>query len=147
MVHLQYITGLSLLLILVCLKSSNAIRCYQCNSYADKRCSDTDIAKYKTELEMDCPNMSPPGSEPGTKYKLCRKIKQVIDFEVNGLQPESRIIRTCGWDDSHYKNKCYQRSGFGGRQEVCACEEDGCNSSSALYASVALLMGLLIVHL
>ncbi|KAJ3645560.1 hypothetical protein Zmor_023205 [Zophobas morio] len=146
--HLQYVIGLSFLIVLVYFKSSNAIKCFECNSVNDKRCSDDDIEKYKTDLETDCDSKSSPlGAESGTKYKLCRKIKQVIDFEVNGLQPESRVIRTCGWDDSQYKNKCYHRSGFGGRQEVCACEEDGCNSSSAVYASLALLIGLLAIHL
>lgn len=45
---------------------------------------DHDIEKYKTELEKDCPTTKPPGAIEGTHFKLCRKIKQVIDFEVNG---------------------------------------------------------------
>ncbi|KAJ8944439.1 hypothetical protein NQ318_002136 [Aromia moschata] len=59
--------------------------------------------------------------------------------------PESRVIRTCGYDDSQYANRCYQRSGFGGRQEVCACQEDGCNRSSAIVASASLVVGLLVL--
>lgn len=46
------------------------------------------------------------------------------------VPPDTRVIRSCGWDDSQYKNRCYHRSGFGGRQEVCACEEDLCNGSN-----------------
>lgn len=48
------------------------------------------------------------------------------------VPPDSRVIRGCGWDDSAYKNKCYQRSGFGGRLEVCACELDNCNGAVSL---------------
>lgn len=44
---------------------------------------------------------------------------------------DTRIIRICGWDDSSYKGKCYHRSGFGGRQEVCSCETDNCNGAKA----------------
>lgn len=47
---------------------------------------------------------------------------------------DSRVIRGCGWDDSSYKNKCYQRSGFGGRLEVCACENDNCNGAESISA-------------
>jgi hypothetical protein len=37
--------------------------------------------------------------------------------------------------------RCYQRAGFGGRQEVCSCEEDFCNSAPGL-SSVSALMAL-----
>ncbi len=52
------------------------------------------------------------------------------------VPPDTRIIRGCGSEDSSYRNKCYQRSGFGGRQEVCACDQDNCNSSTALKSSL-----------
>lgn len=68
-------------------------------------------------------------------------------FELNYflVQPDNRVIRTCGWDDSQYKNKCYQRSGFGGRQEVCACDKDNCNGSYIVTASAALVAGFVIL--
>lgn len=59
--------------------------------------------------------------------------------------PDSRVIRTCGWDDSQHKNRCYQRSGFGGRQEVCACDKDGCNGSNLATVSFALVAGLVVL--
>lgn len=52
---------------------------------------------------------------------------------------DTRIIRGCGWDDSSFKGKCYQRSGFGGRQEVCACESDNCNGAPSLGVSRSLV--------
>lgn len=60
---------------------------------------------------------------------------------------DTRIIRGCGWDDSNHKNKCYQRSGFGGRQEVCACESDNCNAAGGLRSwplLLAVVSGLLV---
>lgn len=78
----------------------------------------------------------------GVSYTFCRKITQVIEFSVNNLPPDSRVIRGCGWDDSAYKNKCYQRSGFGGRLEVCACELDNCNGAVSL-KSINSILGFL----
>lgn len=57
------------------------------------------------------------------------------------VPPDSRIIRACGWDDSTYKDKCYQRSGFGGRQEVCACsDKDNCNGSQSLLSASLIIL-------
>jgi hypothetical protein len=56
------------------------------------------------------------------------------------VPPDSRVIRGCGWDDSNYKGKCYQRSGFGGRQEVCACYEDECNGAGTMSLTIGSIM-------
>ncbi|XP_044758949.1 uncharacterized protein LOC123316788 [Coccinella septempunctata] len=130
-----------LVTLFVCFEQSIALKCYECNSATDKRCLGDENNKLSDDLKITCLDKSPHGDHP---YVLCRKIKQVIDFEVNGLKPDSRIIRTCGWDTSSYQNRCYHRSGFGGRQEVCACEGDGCNGSSTIYSSATLLGSLLI---
>lgn len=63
------------------------------------------------------------------------------------MPADTRIIRGCGWDDSTYKNKCYQRSGFGGRQEVCSCDHDNCNGSSVLKSSFVGVLALSVVML
>ncbi|XP_019868729.1 uncharacterized protein LOC109597479 [Aethina tumida] len=125
-----------LLIAIICVKTGFAISCYECNSATDKRCLGDEHNRLSDDLKKPCPERS------GQPYKLCRKIKQMIDFEVNGLQPDSRVIRTCGYDDSTYKDRCYQRSGFGGRQEVCTCETEGCNSGIALLPSMYMLLGL-----
>lgn len=49
------------------------------------------------------------------------------------VPPETRVIRTCGYDESNYKGRCYQRGGFGGRQEVCSCLTDKCNSATTVF--------------
>ncbi|KAK6627812.1 hypothetical protein RUM44_010291 [Polyplax serrata] len=115
-----------------------AIRCYECNSHNDSRCA-MDIPP--ESLQKDCQEHT-----EGSKYTMCRKITQSIDFEVNGLQPDSRIIRSCGWEESNYKGRCYQRSGFGGRQEVCSCLTDLCNAATSHNIPVATVAVLTIIQ-
>ncbi|XP_076277353.1 UPAR/Ly6 domain-containing protein crok [Lasioglossum baleicum] len=101
---------------------TDAMQCYLCNSHNDSRCSD----KIPPDaLKRDCADL-----KDGAKYTMCRKITQVIEFSVNGLPADTRVIRGCGWVETSYKGKCYQRSGFGGRQEVCSCLEDYCNAAT-----------------
>lgn len=99
-----------------------AVRCYDCNSHNDSRCAEDEPPE---ELKVDCSS-----KRDGAKYTMCRKIVQTIEFSVNGLPPNRRVIRGCGWDESNYKGNCYQRGGFGGRQEVCSCLEDFCNAAT-----------------
>lgn len=110
-----------------------SLKCYECNSHNDSRCAQE---MPPSQLEKDCSTHQ----NEAHKYTLCRKIVQTIEYEVNGLQPDTRVIRSCGWDDTTYKNACYQRSGFGGRQEVCSCTTDLCNSSPSQY-STSFLVG------
>lgn len=119
---------ISVVLLSLFASQGEAIRCFECNSHNDTRCSQDIPPK---ELSIECGDR-----RGGATYKFCRKITQVIEFSVNSLPPDSRVIRGCGWDDSNYKGKCYQRSGFGGRQEVCACYEDECNGTGTMSLTV-----------
>ena len=42
---------------------------------------------------------------------------------------EERILRRCGYDESKYPDGCFYRGGLGGRQRVCSCKTDDCNSA------------------
>ncbi|XP_053694588.1 uncharacterized protein LOC128742288 [Sabethes cyaneus] len=139
MAVLQSIILASVLLLMFVVQRGDAIKCYVCNSAEDSQCS-YDIPP--SEMQTDCDTY-----KDGNKYTFCRKIIQSIEFSVNNLPPDTRVIRGCGWDESTYKGKCYQRSGFGGRQEVCACYEDNCNSATSLQATVGLLLAATIVFL
>ncbi|XP_071566864.1 uncharacterized protein [Temnothorax nylanderi] len=110
------------IILFLCYNGVNAMQCYQCNSRNNSQCADL---VPPDSMKIDCSDL-----KDGAKYTMCRKITQVIEFSVNGLPPDTRVIRGCGWDESNYKNKCYQRSGFGGRQEVCSCLTDYCNSAT-----------------
>jgi hypothetical protein len=127
MAVMQSIVFASAVILVLLVNEGSAIRCFECNSYNDTRCAHD---KPPQDLSVECGN-----HHRGVTYTFCRKIKQVIEFSVNQLPADTRIIRGCGWDDSAYKDKCYQRSGFGGRQEVCACPKDDCNSSTVLQSS------------
>ncbi|XP_032668599.1 uncharacterized protein LOC116842888 isoform X1 [Odontomachus brunneus] len=113
------VIALCSIFLLVCHNGVEAMQCYQCNSRNNSQCADN---KPPDTMKIDCSDL-----KDGSKYTMCRKITQVIEFSVNGLPPDTRVIRGCGWDESNYKGKCYQRSGFGGRQEVCSCLTDYCN--------------------
>lgn len=73
--------------------------------------------------------------------KLKTMVSDLLNWLNSAVPADTRIIRGCGWDDSNYKNKCYQRSGFGGRQEVCACESDNCNAAGTVRMSTATFGG------
>uniref|UniRef100_U5ES22 Putative secreted protein n=1 Tax=Corethrella appendiculata TaxID=1370023 RepID=U5ES22_9DIPT len=126
----------SVFLVIFIVDKGSAIKCFECNSHNDTKCAD-DIPP--DSLSVECGD-----HKHGVTYTFCRKITQVIEFSVNSLPPDSRVIRGCGWDDSNYKGKCYQRSGFGGRQEVCACYEDNCNSASTASIALGLILSTLL---
>lgn len=117
----RYILAITCLLAILGYCGINAMQCYLCNSHNDSRCEDDHPPD---ALKKDCSDL-----KDGAKYTMCRKITQVIEFSVNGLPADKRVIRGCGWDESNHKGKCYQRSGFGGRQEVCSCLTDYCNAA------------------
>lgn len=132
MSSLQSVCLVSLLVIAVFINKGDAIRCFECNSAEDLTCSHDNPPD---SMSVDCND-----HKDGNKYTFCRKIVQIIEFPVNNLPPDNRVIRGCGWDESSYKGKCYQRSGFGGRQEVCACYDDNCNGASTLSVTFGVLL-------
>ncbi|XP_050532564.1 uncharacterized protein LOC126900698 [Daktulosphaira vitifoliae] len=101
-----------------------SIKCYVCNTHNDTNCAKEILPD---SFKVDCYSL--PIEENQLKnYTMCRKSIQSIEHRVNGLKADkNRIIRTCAWDDSMYKNKCYHRSGFGGKSDVCSCSVDYCN--------------------
>lgn len=118
----------SVMVLCLFVQKGSAIRCFECNSHNDTRCAD---AIPPETLSKECGE-----HKHGNKFLFCRKITQIIEFAVNNLPPDSRVIRGCGYDESAYKGKCYSRAGFGGRQEVCSCYLDNCNSADAVKSTV-----------
>lgn len=64
--------------ILFLLILGNALKCYECNSYNQKECwvpkpNSTNISI------VDCEE-----KKKDSKFVACRKVLQIIDFEVNG---------------------------------------------------------------
>lgn len=56
---------------------AEALECFVCNSYSDSRCADKEPNK---ALIQKCDMLS----SGGTKYTMCRKTVQTIEFGVNG---------------------------------------------------------------
>ncbi|CAH2044219.1 unnamed protein product, partial [Iphiclides podalirius] len=116
----------------------SAIMCYECNSATNTHCSDAVLPE---SLKRNCSE-----HDRGVTHTLCRKIVQQVEHSVNGRYPESRVIRSCGWDETKYKGMCYHRAGYGGRQEVCSCLSDFCNGTQGLIVSNTLLVTTLLAY-
>ncbi|CAG9798656.1 unnamed protein product [Chironomus riparius] len=139
MASIQYLILASAIVMLMLAHEGHAIRCFDCNSHTDVGCSDKAPPK---DFEKDCSE-----HKNGPKYTFCRKITQIIEFSVNNLPPDTRTIRSCGYEVGNYPNKCYQRSGFGGRQEVCACDGDLCNGAVKIKATLGVLLAVLVAFI
>ncbi|KAH8240800.1 hypothetical protein KR026_005615 [Drosophila bipectinata] len=139
---MQYIYVISALILAIAVQQGSAIKCFVCNSHKDANCA-LDIPP--ESLQKDCDEQHSSRGKGIPTY--CRKITQIIEFSVNSLPPDSRVIRTCGYQNQTSTNYCYQRAGFGGRQVVCSCDTDNCNGTGAMSASVvgvAAMVGLLL---
>ncbi|XP_054267361.1 protein quiver-like [Macrosteles quadrilineatus] len=118
--------------------SADAIKCYECNSYNDSRCSDE---VPPTETEINCTTVN----NTRVAYVLCRKIVQSVNLYK--LPSDSRVIRSCGWENSSHSDSCYLKSGEGYSQEVCSCTSDLCNSSdtlSSIFGVLAVTLSLML---
>ncbi|XP_063829726.1 uncharacterized protein LOC135079028 [Ostrinia nubilalis] len=124
--------GITIIFLCAIIKYGSSIMCYECNSATNSYCTD---AVLPDSLKRNCSE-----HDRGVTHTLCRKIVQHVEFGINGQLPASRVIRSCGWDETKYKGACYHRSGYGGRQEVCSCTKDFCNGSQENSATLALLI-------
>lgn len=61
-------------------------------------------------------------------------------MNIFSVPANTRVIRSCGYNTQQYQHTCYKRHGFGGRQIVCACENnDHCNHSNSLNSPIMLI--------
>jgi len=124
---------LQVLLIAIAFHSGDAIKCFVCNSdegYQGEACRNVEpyVNNTNSDLVKDCSTQ--PRSVQGD-YVRCRIIVQDIDGK-------SRVVRSCAtWPDPSKPNRCIDRTGTAKiKIQYCECEGDGCNGSSALYASL-----------
>jgi len=121
------------LLLLFAVASAQAFNCHQCNSNtegqedcASHEFGDEDGNALITGYLTACPS-------DGNDYNKCRKIEQYI-------RGERSVIRTCGHHTSetkeNYNKGCYTTVLEEYSTEVCSCEVEGCNGSSALSSSL-----------
>nr|AAY66937.1 hypothetical protein [Ixodes scapularis] len=113
-----------------------AIECYVCNSKDTPEWVDKPDASHL----KNCSEM-----EKGSMYTACRKMDINVDFPVNGLPEQKRVVRQCavvGEPD----RPCYYKAGFGGRVNVCHCFDNKCNGAGlpGLAGAAVLALPLLI---
>jgi len=125
--------------LMIMVQEGEGVVCFECNSHNDTRCA---LKPPPEELAVECGNKHDKYSQ---QYTFCRKILQIIEFSVNNLPPETRTIRSCAFEKRGFENKCYQRSGFGGRQEVCGCLTDRCNGAEKFKATFGVLLAAIVV--
>lgn len=139
MASIQYLIFGCAIVLLMLAHEGHAIKCFTCNSHTDKGCDEKEPPE---QYAKECSEQ-----RNGPKYTFCRKITQIIEFSVNNLPPDTRTIRSCGFEEGNYKNRCYQRSGFGGRQEVCACDGELCNGAVKVKATLGVLLATLVAFI
>ncbi|KAJ2940381.1 hypothetical protein O0L34_g58 [Tuta absoluta] len=115
---------MSIFLTLCFYHSSDAVKCFYCNSANNSACLDLHLRKMNAIVPVvDCAR-----SLPGmiTKDELfCRKITQTI-LHVDKT-PEVRVTRGCGWVKS--KRACYNNDNKDHLETVCQCFGDMCNAA------------------
>jgi hypothetical protein len=111
------------------------IKCYQCNSFYDKGCSD--FFDNRTYPLIPCPSNA----------TMCRKIIQETYYDDHW---DVRYIRQCGvfGDVGPREGRwCFERrSTFGVRLKICHCDnKDGCNVASSIIRDNSVLTFFLIL--
>lgn len=103
-----------------------AIHCHVCNSHHNPDCASTEKVETHDHFLQDCSKLP-----NGERYSYCRKIEQDIP-EIpgpGGTEAHTRIIRQCGYYNASSMGCTKAGMVNGGKQEICSCNEDGCNGA------------------
>lgn len=118
-------------------KSTEAIRCYYCNSPNNSAC--LDVNQYDEELRsriipvVHCESAI---SSPVSVNFFCRKIVQTIFYSKT--KSEVRVTRGCGWVRHH--KECYRADNQDHLETACQCFTDHCNTGSIHTLSLTALL-------
>ncbi|KAJ8971319.1 hypothetical protein NQ314_000761 [Rhamnusium bicolor] len=131
------VTLTSLVVFFILIQEGFSIKCWDCRSDADPKCSDP--FDNTTFAITDCQTLKPLDYLPNVKATMCRKMRQ----KVNGVW---KYIRSCAYlgepgiqGDERF---CLMRTGtYNIFMEYCTCNtKDGCNTSSSLRISKILIL-------
>ncbi|CAH0564145.1 unnamed protein product [Brassicogethes aeneus] len=134
----------SVILLFFVVKESNSIKCWDCRSDIDPKCSDP--FENKSFAITDCNTLGNLDTYPNVRPTLCRKIRQ----KVHGVW---KYVRSCAYlgepgiqGDERF---CLMRTGtYNIFMEYCTCNtKDGCNTSSQMFVSHKLLISSIFVVL
>ncbi|GIY77935.1 protein quiver [Caerostris darwini] len=118
----RFCLGLTcLFFIFLKLNSVSGLLCYVCST--------------KNENERDCDDITLDSDKylqncTAPKNVTCRVQVQWIDFEAKFEGKDKHVIRKCASTEYDPQAPCYERTGYLGRMNVCACTTDACNESS-----------------
>jgi len=108
------------------------LKCVICNSENNNVCAEgtpDQLNQYSAECSAVNKSM---GGAAGVEWTSCRKIVTFVDFDVNDEKGGiTRVFRRCGYIKEE-KLSCVYKGGLGGRQRVCSCDTDNCNSGHSL---------------
>ena len=118
---------------IVCLKSSDAVMCYNCTSTNDQNCRDPfNIGLFAL---VDCDYHY----DFKHKYTFCRKI--ATDLQKN-------VIRTCDYSETNSKPECITTGNATHVSVSCSCNTRGCNSSHRLaISSLVYVISIIVLYL
>jgi len=109
--------------------SGVALKCYVCNSadkYEGDACNDKELME---PFLIDCAEFAEKYVRPEmVNATKCRKQTQTVE-------DSTRVVRTCAIEGR--LDRCVERTGTKEvKVKYCECEGDGCNTGSAIIASV-----------
>lgn len=149
--RMQSSTLYSTFIVLLCgVSLAYSLQCYVCSSEdkevsAEKPCG---IGKPHASYMMNCtdaPKTLGGQLEPGKQWSLCRKIVTWVDYDINDSgKTVERVLRKCGYDNEKHSETCFYRGGLGGRQRVCSCKGDNCNSAPKTSMNLITMLGVFI---
>ncbi|XP_058814956.1 uncharacterized protein LOC131678704 [Topomyia yanbarensis] len=123
--------SLSVILFLVLVSTTCAIKCYRCNSNNDPACLDVFVESSQEHnnssqrnIQLE-PFLQECGPDENGRNPFCRKISVTVLKENH-----RRVVRECGYEKS--KNNCYQADNDDHLETVCQCWTDRCNKAAGL---------------
>ncbi|KAJ8715286.1 hypothetical protein PYW08_005267 [Mythimna loreyi] len=121
----------SVMLSIMFFNTTEAIKCFDCNSRNNSACLEMHIPKMHAIIPIvDCAETM--GNSIHKKEFFCRKITQtILDPDHT---PEVRITRGCGWVKS--KRQCYKADNMDHLETVCQCFGDLCNGATPQHVTV-----------
>ncbi|CAG7830251.1 unnamed protein product [Allacma fusca] len=138
----------ALVALVCCVSFATSLECYVCSSAEaskeSKKCgSGKDV---DDQYKIDCSKADAKygGDKTVGNWTVCRKIITWVDYNLNENDTagsDERILRKCGYNEEKHADGCFYRGGLGGRQRVCSCKTDNCNSAPKTSMTIVTLLG------
>lgn len=120
----------------ISLTTVSCLKCHVCSTINAGEEDCTAIPEGHTKFLQNC---------TAPHDKSCRIQEQWVEFEVLNQTTAKRTIRQCASTPFDSGRPCYYRAGFGGKVNVCNCQDDGCNEASITVSTVLLTIILLLL--